>query len=55
VVQPPRVEDIMNGVVTHEGRQILADSDDTIFAMSTPTAPGRRCLKRAAELFAIDD
>ena len=31
-----------------------ADSDDTNFALSTATAPGRRSLKRVAELFAID-
>jgi hypothetical protein len=48
----------MNGVVSLEGHENLADADDTIFAVSlTPNfrAPGRRSIKRAAELFAIDE
>src|ERR1700720_4931131 len=45
----------MNGVVAHEGHENLTDADDTIFAASTPPAPRRRSLKRAAELFPIDE
>jgi hypothetical protein len=45
----------MNDVLTYEGREIVSDSDDTILTTSTPTAPGRRCLKRAAELFVMDE
>jgi AraC-like DNA-binding protein len=46
---------MMNGVVTHEGLEVLADAGEAFFAVSTPTASGRRSLKRAAELFAIDE
>jgi AraC-like DNA-binding protein len=49
------VDDIMNGEVTYEGRETLADSGDTILAPRTPTEPVRRSLKRAAELFVIDE
>ncbi len=33
----------------------FSDFDDTTLAVSTPTAPGGRCPKRAAELFDIDE
>jgi hypothetical protein len=45
----------MTGVVAHEGREFPVDSDGTAFAASTPSASGWGCLKRAAELFAIDE
>jgi Helix-turn-helix domain len=54
VIRPSRANGIMNGVVAH-GHDNLADADDTIFALSTPPAPGRRSMRRAAELFAIDE
>jgi hypothetical protein len=39
VIQPPRVNGTMNGVVSLEGHENLADADDTIFAVSlTPNS-----------------
>jgi AraC-like DNA-binding protein len=44
-----------NGVEAHESYEILGGADCTIFAVSTPTESGQRSMKRAAELFAIDE
>jgi hypothetical protein len=45
----------MTGVVAHEGAEFPVDFDGTALAASTPSASGWGCLKRAGELFAIDE
>jgi AraC-like DNA-binding protein len=55
VIEPPRVNGIMNGLVTHEGHENPAHANQTIFDVPTATAPDRRSMKRAAQLFAIDE
>jgi hypothetical protein len=45
----------MNGIEADERREHLADADDASFTGSTPGAPDPTSVKRAAELFAIDE
>ena len=55
VYEPTRENGIMNGFVSHGSHESPTHVDQTLFDVSTPPGPERRNMKRAVQLFDIDE